>query len=104
MLSTFSTFAKVLFQYKSPRAEGAKLTPRQGTPMRVHKRPPELSLSGLRAAAPPRVEARLGPAAPTIHFTSITIITTITTTITNAITNTTITTILIIPIIHIDSY
>ena len=42
MLSTFSTFAHVLFQYKSPRAEGAKTDPpRQGTPMRVHKRPPD---------------------------------------------------------------
>ena len=41
MLSTFSTFANVLFQYKSPRAEGAKTDPRQGTPMRVRKRPPE---------------------------------------------------------------
>ena len=27
MLSTFSTFANVLFQYKSPRAEGAKTDP-----------------------------------------------------------------------------
>ena len=32
MLSTFSTFANVLFQYKSPRAEGAKTDP----PPRVH--------------------------------------------------------------------
>ena len=45
MLSTFSTFANVLFQYKSPRAEGAKTDPRQGTPMRVHKRPPDNSLN-----------------------------------------------------------
>ena len=30
MLSTFSTFANVLFQYKSPRAEGAKTDPPPG--------------------------------------------------------------------------
>ena len=30
MLSTFSTFANVLFQYKSPRAEGANTDPPPG--------------------------------------------------------------------------
>ena len=30
MLSTFNTFANVLFQYKSPRAEGAKTDPPPG--------------------------------------------------------------------------
>ena len=30
MLSTFSTFANVLFQYKLPRAEGAKTDPPPG--------------------------------------------------------------------------
>ena len=42
MLSTFSTFAMYCFNTNHRVLRVLKLTPRQGTPMRVHKRPPEL--------------------------------------------------------------
>ena len=86
MLSTFSTFANVLFQYKSPRAEGAKTDPPPGYTYEGTQTTAWILLETTPFEIPPaqvpegsRMQARSGvhPRRIIIIITVITIITTI---------------------------